>query len=478
MVNSMKLYESLAHTLSERIENGYFQPGDKLPSVRKMREEHDVSIATVQEAYRLLEDRHMIEARPKSGYYVLAQKDTHSLPDISRPEQKPLEISRWELVLNLLHSHERDGILALGKGTPDVTSPSLKPLVKLLADASRRANAAELTYDSLQGITALRHQIARIMVDSGCRLHPDDIILTTGCQEALTSSLRSVAKEGDVIACDSPVYYGFAQVMQAMGLKSLELPTHPETGISLEALELALDQWPIKVIQLNPICNNPLGYVMPDENKQRLIEIANERDLFIIEDDIYGDLAYSYPRPRSIKSFDTEGRVLFCSSFSKTLSPSFRTGWCAPGRLFQQILHMKYVSTACGSILQPKAIAEFIAQGYYERHLRKVRAQYQQSRDRMKEWVCRYFPEGARVTLPAGGFLLWVELPKSIDTVKLNQALDKHNISIAPGELFTATDKYKHCLRLNYSAQSSDNIHEGIKTIGEEAKAMLDSSIN
>ncbi|MFT6388680.1 MAG: DNA-binding transcriptional MocR family regulator [Cellvibrionaceae bacterium] len=463
----MKLYEELAEVVTERIENGYFQPGDKLPSIRQMSQEHQVSISTVQEAYRLLEDKRIAKARPKSGYYVIAPQRSPDLPGISRPNQKPLAVSQWELVVKLLHSHEQDGELALGKGTPDVGSSTLRPLAKFMADFSRRNDIANFTYDSLQGSVELRHQITRLMVDSGCRLHPDDIVTTTGCQEALTCSMRSIATSGDIVAIDSPTYYGSMQTIQAMGLKALEIPTHPETGISLEALELALEQWPIKVVQLTPICNNPLGYTMPDTNKRRLIDLAKQYDIAIIEDDIYGDLSYTYPRPRTIKSFDDDGRVLFCSSFSKTLSPAFRTGWCAPGRYLQQMKHMKYVSTACGSVLQPRAIAEFIAQGHYERHVRKMRTQYLKNRDRMIDWVSRYFPTGTKMTYPQGGFLLWVELPKKIDTVELNERLTDENISIAPGVLFTASNKYRHCLRLNYAQETNEDIRQAIETIGK-----------
>jgi DNA-binding transcriptional MocR family regulator len=469
----MKLYEELAQTLQSRIEQGYYQPGDKLPSIRQISTDHHVSISTTQEAFRLLEDRYLVEAKPKSGYYVLSSQEIPELPSISRPAQKPLEVSQWELVVKLLTSHEKDGDLALGKGTPNVSTPSLKPLSKIMARISRRTDINDLTYDSIQGPEELRLQIARLMMDSGCRIHPDEIVITTGCQEALACSMRSVAKAGDIVAIESPSFYGSMQTIQAMELKALEIPTHPETGISLEALELALEQWPIKVLQLTPICNNPLGYTMPDANKQKLIEIANQYDIAIIEDDIYGDLSYTYPRPRSIKSYDTEGRVLFCSSFSKTISPAFRTGWCVPGQHLQVVKHMKYVSTACGSILQPRAVAEFIVQGHYERHVRKMRAQYLNGRDCVIDWIKRYFPEGTKLSYPQGSFLLWVQLPKQIDTVILNEMITQKNVSIAPGILFTASKKYKNCFRLNYSMEPNEELRRGIEIIGETAITMM-----
>ena len=469
----MKLYEQLADQISQQVNSGYFQPGTKLPSIRKMSQEHQVSISTVQEAYRLLEDRSVAEVRPKSGYYVVERGKQPIPPEISRPTVKPVTLSRWEMVVELLHSHELAGSLALGKGTPDVSSDTIKPLLKLMAYMSRRADINELTYDSLLGAEELRQQIARLMMDSGCGLHKDDIVITTGCQEALNCSIRALTQPGDIIAIESPSFYGSMQFIQAMGLKAIEIPTHPQTGISLEALELALEQWPIKTLLLTPTGNNPLGYIMPDAQKERLVELANHYDLPIIEDDIYGDLSYEQPRPRSVKSFDTEDRVLFCSSFSKTISPAFRTGWCAPGRYLEQIKHMKYVSTACGSILQPRVIAEFVAQGYYEKHIRKMRSQYLRNRDHMIKWAGEYFPEGTRMTYPQCSYLLWVEFPKSVDTQVLNEHLKKRNISIAPGILFTAAEKYKNCMRLNYSLNNHEEIQNAMRVIGEEVERLI-----
>lgn len=469
----MKLYEEIAQLINYKIEKGYFQPGDKLPSIRQMSSEHQVSISTVQEAYRLLESRQVAEARPKSGYYVLTPQQSPAMPSISQPSEAPLEVSQWDLILKILYNHEQNNDIVLGRGTPDVSANSLKPLSKIMANISTHREIINFTYDSLQGSKRLRTQISRLMVDSGCNLHPDQILITTGCQEALSCSMRSIAQTGDIVAIDSPSFYGSMQTIQAMGLKALEIPTHPETGISIEALELALEQWPIKVVQLTPSCNNPLGYTMPNKNKERLMELANHYDISVIEDDIYGDLSYTQPRTRSIKSYDTEGRVLFCSSFSKTISPAFRTGWCAPGRHMQKVKQMKYVSTACGSVLQPRAVAEFIAQGHYERHLRKIRSQYLKCRDSMIDWVKCYFPEGTKMSYPQGGFLLWVELPKKIKSIELNEKLAKENISIAPGILFTASEKYQHCLRLNYSQVPNEDIRKAVKTVGNVAKTLL-----
>lgn len=471
----MKLYEQTAQQISERIEKGYFLSGDKLPSIRELSQSHSVSISTAQEAYRLLEDQGWAESKPKSGYYVLDRKKTPlNLPGITRPSQRPLEVTHWEEVLNLLCAHHKPDSIQLSRAVPDLDAQSIKPLTKLLSDINRQLSPRDiLSYETLRGSDKLRLQIARLMVDSGCQLHPDDLIITNGCQEALSTSLLALCKPGDIVAVDSPNFYGSLQIIKALGLKALEIPTHPETGISLEALELALEQWPIKVLQITPTCNNPLGYTMPAEHKQRLLDLTEKYDLAIIEDDIYGDLSYQSPRPPSIKSMDTQGRVLYCSSFSKTLAPGLRVGWVAPGRYLNQVMHMKYVVTASTSTQAQLGIAEFIAQGGYERHIRKMRMQYQSNRDYLIKLITEHFPEGTRISYPLGGFVLWVELPADIDTVEMNERADEFNTSIAPGVLFSATGKYRNCMRLNFTQRGDNRSDKAIQQLGQLAKTMI-----
>lgn len=183
------------------------------------------------------------------------------------------------------------------------------------------------------------------MLDGGSVVTADDLVLTSGCHSALSLALLSVCQPGDIIAVESPCYYGTMQMLRGLGLKTIEIPTDPETGISIEALELALDQWPIKGVILVPNCNNPLGFIMPDARKRAVLNLAQRYDIVIFEDDIYGELATEYPRPRTIHSWDIDGRVMLCSSFTKTIAPGLRIGWIAPGRYYDKLLQMKYAAS-------------------------------------------------------------------------------------------------------------------------------------
>ena len=305
----MTRYATLAAILSQRIQQGLYPAGHRLPSVRTLSQEHGVSISTVQQAYRLLEEQRLVEARPKSGYFVHTQRAQAELPAMTAPVQRPVDISQWEQVLELVRSRPREGLIQLGRGMPDIAEPTMKPLIVALRNAARHGDLRSLYYDSIQGVAALREQVARLLLDSGCQIGPDQLLITTGCQEAISAGLRAVCQPGDIVAVDSPCFHGTMQTLKGLGIKALEIPTDPLTGVSLAALEMALEQWPVKAILLTPNCNNPLGYIMPDAHKQRLLTLAQRHDAAIIEDDVYGDIAYHYPRPRTIKSFDEDGLV-------------------------------------------------------------------------------------------------------------------------------------------------------------------------
>ena len=285
-----------------------------------------------------------------------------------------------------------------------------------------------LGYDLLAGQRVLREQIARLMLDSGSVVTADDIIITSGCHNSMSLALMAVCKPGDIVAVESPCYYGSMQMLRGMGVKVIEIPTDPETGISVEALELALEQWPIKGIILVPNCNNPLGFIMPDARKRAVLSLAQRHDIVIFEDDVYGELATEYPRPRTIHSWDIDGRVLLCSSFSKSIAPCLRVGWVAPGRYHDKLLHMKYAISSFNVPSTQMAAATFVLEGHYHRHIRRMRQIYQRNLALYTCWIREYFPCEICITRPKGGFLLWIELPEQVDMVCVARQLCRMKI--------------------------------------------------
>jgi DNA-binding transcriptional MocR family regulator len=303
------------------------------------------------------------------------------------------------------------------------------------------------------------------MAESGCQVPANGIVITNGCQEALTLALRAVTTPGDVVAIESPTFYGLLQVIDSLGLKALEIPTHPRDGISLQALQLALEQWPVKACILVPNYSNPLGYCMPDEHKQQLVGMLNEYKIPLIEDDVYGDLGFSPRRPSTCKAYDRNGYNFYCSSFSKTLSPGLRIGWIAPGRYQEKIEYLKYVTNLASPTIPQLALAQLLRSGAYERHLRKVRRDYAFAVTRMIEAVERHFPEGTKVTQPQGGFVIWIELAKGVNSLELAHRLLTESISIAPGPIFSASQKYRNFIRLSCACEWSSRIERSLASI-------------
>ncbi len=466
-----KRYEQVATGLAEQIKQGVYLPGERIPGVRKLSEQFSVSISTIVQAHQLLEDRGLIQARPRSGYYVRTSVwRAPEQPAMTNPRPKPARITGQQMAMQLSQATRQPEMIQLGAAIPHHGFLPTRAINRALLAATRHQQRRSASYEFPPGSTELRQQIARRMLDAGCRVSPAEVLITSGCQEALTLCLRAVAKTGDIIALESPTFYGLLQVVEALGLKALEIPTHPQHGISLDALKLAIEQWPVKACAMVGNFNNPMGYCMPEDNKQALIKLLDQHDIPLIEDDVYGDLAFDHHRPKAAKSFDTNGNVLYCSSFSKTLSPGLRVGWVVPGKYQEPIEYLKYITSLATPTLPQLAIADFLQRGGYDRYLRQVRGQYAHQVARITRAVSQHFPEGTRVTQPVGGFVIWVELPAGADAMSIfHQALAK-GISIAPGPIFSASQKYANFIRINCAQPWDERLEAAIIFLGKLAQ--------
>ena len=298
---------------------------------------------------------------------------------------------------------------------------------------------------------------------------PDEVVITHGCVDALQMSLRVLTKPGDLIAAESPSYYGLLQLADLLGLKVIEIPCDPDTGLSLEALQLAASQWPIKALVLTARLSNPLGGSVPDARQKQLLKLAANFDIQIVEDDIYGELLFDVGSIRALKSNDADGRVIYCSSFSKTISPGVRIGWIIPGRYRDEIQRLQTFSTHSACSVTQMGVAAYLENGGYDRHLRYIRHEYRKNLSAFQLAVQRYFPEGTQMTRPTGGFILWVSLPARVNTKELHVQALKRGISIAPGLIFSNTEQFNHCVRLNCGLPWTAEAERALKTLGELA---------
>ena len=462
---SQHLYEQVADRIRTLMLEKTLQPGDRLPSVRKLHEQFSVSISTVLEAYRLLEDQGLIAARPQSGHFVKAHL---LIPD--EPKQSALPKPSFPVEVSLAY---RVGVtmrdptkVKLGAAVPGLDLLPIAALNRLMSQVIRTHSDVVHSYSIAKGCESLHHEVAKRLIDAGCSINPNQIVITNGTTEAVYLSLRAVTKPGDIVAIESPCYYGILEALEALHLKALELPTHPQTGISLDHLETALENRQVSACVLVSNFSNPLGSCMSDINKQRLVALLNRYDIPLIEDDVYGELHFEGTRPKAIKAFDTEGRVLYCSSVSKTLSPGLRVGWSVPGRYQIKIEQLKMAMNWMTSIASQLTVAAFLGNRGYDRHLRQLRRAYQSQIVRMTQAICEYFPAETKVTRPNGGYILWLELPNEFEAMALYEEALEHQISVAPGVMFSPSGNYRNCLRLNCGLPWTSDLDRAMQTLG------------
>lgn len=465
--NRVLRYQELSDRMAELIRQGTYPPGKRLPSVRETARQQGVSISTVLQAYSVLESQGLIEARPQSGYYVRAQAaERLPEPDISAPGRDPSQVSLHELIMMLMADTINPQLIQLGAAMPNTDLLPLKRLNRILIDNVRQNDSALYQYRFPPGLNSLRTQIAQRAVIAGCNLSPNDIVITSGATEAMDVCLHAVTRPGDIVAIESPTYFGALQSLEIHGLRTLEIPTHPREGISLEALAFAIDHNPIRAVLLLSNFNNPLGSMIPDEKKKELVQLLERHDIPLIENDEWGDMYFGEKRPMVCKAFDSKGLVMLVSSFSQDISPGFRVGWMAPGRYRAEAEWLKFAMSGATPTIGQKVVARFLESGGFEQHLRRMRREYARNIELLSNAVMRYFPEATRLTRPSGGFVLWVRMPENVDSLELYRQARQAGITLAPGYVFSPTQQFPNFIRLN-GAEFNYATERAVARLGE-----------
>ncbi|MFJ2988455.1 PLP-dependent aminotransferase family protein [Collimonas sp. NPDC087041] len=478
---SSLLYRRLAEHYLAAIQSKALAPGNRMPSVRDLMRQHQVSLSTALQALRHLEQGGWLEARPRSGYFVRqARRQVLPLND----ESSLLEPTAL-MPAQYVGIHERvSEVIAQGRKHPvtfDFSSATCAPelyAVEALKNASIRALRRHPTVltsmMSHNGNQAFRQVLAKRSLGIGIKVVPEEIIVTHGCIEAINLALRAVAQAGDMIAVESPTYYGLLQVLESLGMRALEIPTSPRTGISIEALQLAIETYPdIKAVVVVPHLQNPLGSIMPDAHKARLAELCEQHGMAVIEDDSYGDLVADTTSATALKAWDRSGNVIYCASLNKVLAPGMRLGWMIGGRWQARLEMLKFAHTRANEEWAQIAAADFMGSPAYDRHLRRLRETLRGQCERTAEAIATYFPVGTRVSMPQGGTLLWVELPQQLSSKALFEAALQEGIKVAPGLIFSNSHRFDHFLRLCCGQPFSPHIEQGIKRLGEIVSELL-----
>jgi len=469
-------YQTVEKHIMIMMENGALQLGEKLPSLRKLSTNLGVSISTVNQAYVELERKGVIESRPRSGFFVRQRAVRLPRTETSpTPMEAPRPVTRIGLIQTVLESVGGTDTNAVPMGViaPGKDLLPLKELSKITATMIKNDPERALGYAPIPGDEALIRQIAFRSMEYGIPTKPDDPVITAGCMEALYLGLRSVSRRGDTVLIQSPTYYCFLQLLESLGLRAIEVPSDPDGGVSPGDLIHALNTFDISACILAPNFNNPDSSLTPDEAKREIVQALAERNIPLVEDDVSTDLHFTPKRPGTFKQFDEKGLVLLCSSFSKTLAPGYRVGWMLPGRFRQKVLAIKATTNVSTSAPAQMAIAEYLRQGRMERHLKRLRNATEKQMDNMQLHLERYFPGGTRVTHPKGGAVLWLELPKQVDSVELFFRAREKSIGIAPGAIFSTQDKFTNYIRLSCGSPWNENLRRGIEELGSIAASMV-----
>ena len=474
-------YRQLATELAGHIASGQYKVGERLPSLRNLHQRTGYSITTVAQAYAELQDRGLVEPRHKSGFFVCAPAQ-RSLPlplsgerTLSRPRKVSIN-SLAESILTVIHD---PGVVPFGAALPACELLPLRQLASAARNVRRHYFTGQgLGYGHPQGEEVLRRRIAARMLHVGHQVDACELVITNGCLDAIQLCLRAVAQPGDIIITESPTFTCYLQLIEQLGLMALEIPTDPQAGIDLGLLEEALfnGTWRrnrVAACLLNPSFHNPLGFSMPTARKQELVELLAAHQIPVIEDDIYGDLHFGQARPVPLKRFDSQGLVLYCSSFSKTLAPDLRVGWIMPGRYHEQIARLQFNSSIARSKLPQLIVADFLEHEHFDRHLHRLRQAIRGQMVATARAIARFFPEGTKLSAPEGGYILWVELPEGVDGMELYQRAKAERIFIIPGVISSSTGRYKNCIRISCGTPWGAVMEEGMCRLGVLAAEMV-----
>jgi DNA-binding transcriptional MocR family regulator len=470
------LYQQVVDLIQTMQSSGSLNSGDKLPSLRKLSRQLKISIPTVKQAYVELERLGKVEARPKSGYFLKAIESSFNSPKRASFVRRPVEVRCQSLVEQCYQAVHAPNNVQLGTSHPVMASPPDKTLARIMRRVLAQQGPKAMLYGPMDGYLPLKQQLAQRYLQQGIDARSDDIIITNGAQEALAIALQCVAAPGDIIAVESPTYFGILELIENLGMMALEIPTCSESGICLDDLQQSLDSCDVKVCIFSSLINNPTGSLMSSDKRRQIVQITESRNIPLIEDAVYGELHFNQSDELPMQAYSTKGLVITCSSFSKTAAPSYRVGWLLSNKYEEKAKGLKRALSCSTSLLNQMVIYEFVRSGDYDRHLKRLVQCLRVNKERMLASLAKHFPEKTCFSNPQGGGVIWLELPPGCDAIELFQKSVEVGTSITPGMLFSATGKYKRCARVSYGLPWGDDVEAAIEQLGAFAKEIVNNT--
>ncbi|CCN49565.1 putative GNTR TRANSCRIPTIONAL REGULATOR [Vibrio nigripulchritudo MADA3029] len=452
----MSMYRTLASRFIREIEAGKLAEGSRMPSLRQFSKQQAVSMSTAVSCYQELESQGWIHARPQAGYYVSPQRIKHNTPEWASFVSKVSSVNQ-----NFAIHSQHNG--PLGVSSTAIDDVSLNELERSFRRASKRIGNRLNQYPDTQGEPLLRNALSDHFSKLGLNFTPNELVITSGCMPAIKAALESCTQVGDAIAISSPCFSGILDLLGQMGRKIVEIPSLDD-GIDLAQLENHLKKGVVKAGVFCTSHMNPQGITMSAAQKQKLAELANFYQVPIVEDDVYLELSYSEHTPLPAKYYDQGGYILWCGSVSKSLSPSYRLGWCMPGRYTGQYCQKHAASCFGISLPMQLAMADFIESGHYAKQLKRRRSKLLQLRQTYLSYLSDRLPENVNISHPQGGMVLWLQVP-TLNVTQFTSLLEASKIDIRLGHLFSTLSLYDNCLRINFGFELTKEVQRELDVL-------------
>ncbi|MBC3379506.1 PLP-dependent aminotransferase family protein [Serratia fonticola] len=459
------LYLQIEEALRRAILGGTFADGDKLPSTRNLAAELSVSRLTVESAYAELTAKGLLQQRRGSGAYV---HHLQPAPMQLRPASSELfPADRFTTTTSRLDGYpdiplpEHIINFAAGVGSPKVFP--LEAFRKILLSILSRHAEEAFSYGDYCGYYPLRDTLSRILTAQGIPTRAEQVLITNGSQHAISLIFQTLLRPGDTVIVEEPTY---AEALGLLRLHQINIVPVPSDrhGMCVEQLPELIARHQPKMIYTIPNFNNPTGRCMSEVRRSRLLALAQQAGIVILEDDFVGDLRYNGKSLPSLRAMAPAGTVIYVSTFSKMLLPSMRIGYLvADSEQYLQFSRLKHVDSFTSSNLIQRALDAFVTVGSYDKQLRRAGRMYRQHRDAMVAALSEHLPPGCRFEIPAGGLFIWLELPPAVSTTTLMPIAWQQGVTFARGECFYVEEQHgAHGLRLNFAANTPELITEGI----------------
>lgn len=461
------IYQQIVDQVKNRISDGRLPAGSRLPTVRSLAAALQVTRLTVQHAYAELQSEGWLEATVGRGTYVSSSAHKHSFGRGMQPPMTPDGV-----INDILQVNQAVGIRSMASASPD---PHLFPADEFWSTFHElRTCAADLvTYSSSQGDAQLRVEISRDLSERGVEASPADILVVSGVTQGLALIAQALTQPGDRVLVEEPTYLGLLHTLKLRDVETIGIP-FGDGGLDLEELERAIIQRRPRFLYTVPTFQNPTGRSLSTDRRIALLELAAVHGLPIVEDDIYGRLAYDAPPPPTLYELDQHGLVIYVGSYSKVLMPGLRLGYVVPpARWADQLLSLRRANDLCSPPILQRALARFLHNDGLKRHLRRVMPTYRRRRDAMVAALRHHLPDSVAWTAPEGGFCCWLTLPGLHNFGDVEQAILRNGWAVTPGDVFLSNTPTRKSLRLCYGSLSPDAIHHGVEVVSRTIRARL-----